>query len=735
MGRGTGALLGGLAAAALIAAGTPGAAQELARQDLADTTAGRVAAQVPPVKPELPVALIADSIDYDTDTGRVIASGNVEIHHGSRTLTADRIVYDSRAETVTAEGAIVMRDPSGVTVFADLAELGTDLREGLVRGAKAVMGEHVRLSAVEARRTEGRYNTLSKAVYSPCKVCAEDPVPLWRIRARRVVHDELERRIHYEDATLDVFGVPVLWLPWISHPDPTVERASGFLVPEFRQSSTYGFGVQAPYYWVIGEHADLTLTPFLTTGDGPIGIVEYRRAFASGAFRTEASLAPDSRAGEGGVRGHIEGEGDFGLAHDFRWGFDAIAVTDDGYLTRYDFSDQDRLTSELWLRRYRESGFFDLTGLHFRSLRDDEPADSIPVVLPDFDARHRIDDALLGGDIGLFASSAVLLREEGLDANRISVGLDWERQEILPSGLVLKGFAELRGDMFVTDDFGAFESATEFRLAPLAGVEARFPLISESAGGTAHVLSPTIQAIAAPYGLNPDEIPNEDSRVVEFDETSLFDTSHFPGFDAVEEGPRLNLGLDYELISPGPIGFDASVGRVLRPRALDEFSPGSGLRGAASDWVGAWELRYEPYLSLRQRLRLADDFALNRNEISARLARGRSSLELGYVFFEDDPAIEAPDDREEIVGRAEVAIDRNWSLSGLARHDLERGNFVEGGAGVAFENECCRVELFLRRRATDRDDAPESTTVGLQVRLFTLGNNDYTDPSWGRSAP
>ncbi|MEE8455401.1 MAG: LptA/OstA family protein, partial [Limibaculum sp.] len=161
-------------------------------------------AQVPPEKPGLPVALIADTVEYDTVTGRLTASGNVEIHYGERTLTADRIVYNSDTGRITAEGSIVLRDPSGATVFADFADLDAELRDGLVRGARAVMGENIRLSAAEARRVDARFNALSKAVYSPCKVCSDDPTPLWRIRARRVIHDEVEKRIHYQDATFDV---------------------------------------------------------------------------------------------------------------------------------------------------------------------------------------------------------------------------------------------------------------------------------------------------------------------------------------------------------------------------------------------------------------------------------------------------------------------------------------------------------------------------------------------------
>ncbi len=683
-------------------------------------------AQVPPEKPNLPVALAADKVEHDTATGQVIASGNVEIFYGERTLTADRIVYHSDTGRITAEGNIVLRDATGVTVFADFADLDADLQNGLVRGARSVMGENIKLSAAEARRVDARFNTLSKAVYSPCKVCSDNPTPLWRIRARRVIHDEVEKVIYYEDATLDVLGVPVAWLPYFSHPDPTVARASGFLVPEFRQSSVYGLGARVPYYWVIDDYSDLTFSPLLTSGDGMVGVLEYRRAFESGSFTTVGSLTYNDYQGSNEFHGHLEARGEFDLEDDLKWGFDAIVVTDRGYLRRFDFSDEDRLTSELYLRRYRGDGFLDATAVYFQSLRDDEPSGNIPLVLPDFDIRYKMPEFLAGGDLGIFASSAVLLRGKGLDTGRLSFGADWDRQEILPSGLSLRGFAEVRGDVFVVDDFSGVDSATEFRFAPLAGIEARFPLIYESSGAIAHVLEPIAQAIVAPYGGNDSDIPNEDSQVTEFDETNLFDTSHFTGLDAFEEGHRLNLGLRYERISPGGLNLDASVGRVLRLRRADEFSSGSGLADAASDWVGAWSAGYDPYVTVRQRLRISDGFAITRNEIGAELTFGRFSLFGGYIFLERDPAIEAPEDREELFGRAIVSLNRNWSLSGEARRDIQNGDFVEIAGGITYTNECCQVDFFVKRDFTELNDAPESTSIGVQIKLFTLGNQDNT---------
>lgn len=673
-----------------------------------------------------PVALVADSVEYDTATGRVIAEGNVEIFYGDRTLTADRVVYDSTTERLSAKDGIVLRDPSGATVFADFADLDTELQDGLVGGARAVMGEQVKLAAAEARRVGARFNVLSKAVYSPCKVCADNPTPLWRIRARRVIHDEVEKVIHYEDATLDVFGVPIAWLPYFSHPDPTVDRASGFLVPEFRQSSIYGYGARVPYYWVIDDYSDLTFSPLLTTGDGVVGVVEYRRNFESGSFTTAGSLTYNDYEGSHAFHGHLEARGEFDLADDFKWGFDGIVATDNGYLRRYDFSDDDRLTSELYVRRYQDNGFFDATAVYFQSLRDDEPSGDIPVVLPVFDARHELPEALLGGDVGLFASSYLLLREAGLDDSRMSIGADWERQEVLPSGVVLRGFSEVRGDLFVHNNFGAVESATEFRLAPLAGIEARLPLIYDMPGSSTQILEPIFQAIVAPYGGNGSDIHNEDSTVTEFDETNLFDTSRFTGFDGFEEGPRVNLGLRYERISPGGLNFDASAGRVLRFRSADEFSSGSGLVNASSDWVGAWSASYDPYVTVRQRMRISDSFAVTRNEIGVDLTFGPVGFSAGYIFLESDPTIEAPDDRQELTGSARVQINRNWSISSNARRDLENGDFVEVGGGLTYANECCEIDFFVKRKFTESDDAPEATSVGVLVRLFTLGNQDLT---------
>ena len=102
---------------------------------------------------------------------------------------------------------------------------------------------------------------------------------------------------------------------------------------------------------------------------------------------------------------------------------------------------------------------------------------------------------------------------------------------------------------------------------------------------------------------------------------------------------------------------------------------------------------------------------------------GRLELSAGYVFLAEDPTIEVPDEREELAGSAAIALDRNWTLSGRARRDIALGEFVEIGGGLAYTNECCKIDLFVKKRFTESDDAPASTSVGVQIKLFTLGND------------
>ena len=111
---------------------------------------------------------------------------------------------------------------------------------------------------------------LQNGVYTACEACKNDPKkpPLWQVQAARIIHDQSEKMMYFEDARIEFFGVPLAWVPFMSAPDPTVKRKTGFLFPTLSSTSQYGFGVDTPYFWALAPNYDLTFAPMATTQAG-----------------------------------------------------------------------------------------------------------------------------------------------------------------------------------------------------------------------------------------------------------------------------------------------------------------------------------------------------------------------------------------------------------------------------------------------------------------------------------
>jgi len=302
---------------------------------------------------------------------------------------------------------------------------------------------------------------------------------------------------------------------------------------------------------------------------------------------------------------------------------------------------------------------------------------------------------------------------------RFSGGVDWERSMVSDTGFAFRGFAETRVDVYTFDDNPDTEDSSTSRLLGLAGAEVSYPLVRRGERNT-QIFSPIAQFILSHEGGNPEDIPNEDSQDISFDETNLFSTSRSPGLDIWEEGPRVNLGARYELLSEGGLDLSATAGRVYRFEEASEFPTASGLSGETSDYVAAWSLAYGENFSVTNRFRLSDDFELARNEFLTEFSYGRWRADGSYVFFESDADADILEDREEFAFNGEVDLTPSWTLSSGFRYDAEQSEFLRASAGLVYRNECVEVDFGLSRRFTDTDGAPAATSVGLEVRLLSV---------------
>jgi len=697
--------------------------------------AAPAATSAPAEKPQ-EVLIRADSMNYDAHTSTVTAEGKVEVTYGDHTLIADKLMYNQNTRIVTAEGRVSMKEPDGTTITGSKFEITDDMRDGVIDSLNVVLAGRGNLAAARGTRSGGNVMTLEKAVYSTCQACKEDPSrPLtWQIKAFKIIYDKQAARVEYEDAYFEIAGIPVLYLPYFSHADPSAPRQSGFLIPNVGHSTDIGYFVEVPYYFALSPSYDLTLTPEYTEKDGPLLKGEWRERTETGAYDLSGSARYGetrdnlgNKTGNDAFGSHLFGNGRFQIDDVWRWGFDGQLASSDTYLKRYAISTLDRLVNNVFLEGIEGRSYASVNAWYFQGLRTTDDPGTTPLVLPLAEIEYVPDAPVLGGRFSLQGNLLVLHRGQTTcdptcrrDTNRLSATATWNLPITTQDGHLITFFANLRADVYYVTETGALGNKTETtgRALPQAGVEWRYPLVSTD-GNIRQVIEPIVQAILAPYGGNPSTIPNEDSASFEFDETNLFSTNKFPGDDRVETGPRMNAGLRYAAYFQDGVA-EAIVGENLRLHQDHSFSPQSGLRNRQSDYVGRVTLQPTDNFRVVNRFRINhEDFSFERNEIYAEaFDAALYSLKGGYLKLAPDPA-----DPIDPLGREEVSIDGRvraaqfWWVDAAARRNLGNNQMVEARFGLAYEDECAVFGLDFRRDFTrDRDIAP-ATSLLFTYRL------------------
>ncbi|MFN3722788.1 MAG: LPS-assembly protein LptD [Paracoccaceae bacterium] len=684
-------------------------------------------------------ALVANSVRIDA-AGQLIAEGGVEVFYQGRTLRAARIVYDRAADRLMISGPIVLVDGQNTILVADQADLAADLTEGVLTSARLVLNRELQLAANHIQRVGGRYTQLDNAVASSCKICA-NAAPLWEIRARRVIHDQEERQIYFDHAQFRVSGLPILYFPRLRMPDPTLERTSGFMMPQLRTTSGLGTGVKLPYFQTLGPHRDLTVTPYLSTKSGRTAELRYRQAFATGEIELNGALSRD-RLVPGQTRHYLTAEGAFALPRGFNLAFDGIIVSDPAYLLDYGLPAADRLTSRIELSRTRRNEHISGRLIGIRSIRAGEVNTTLPTIITDVTYHRRFSGGLLGGEAGLrfqthghYRSSSDPTDPDGVagplpalgrDVSRASLRLDWRRNWELPMGMMASTLGEVTADAYKIGQDDSF-GGTPSRLHGGVAVELRWPWAKAGANGVGHVIEPVVQFVWAPKGT--EGLPNEDSVLVEFDEGNLFSVNRYPGSDAIERGGRVNVGLSYTRVDPAGWILSTAVGRVLRTQDLGQFTVASGLDGRRSDWLAAAQLTLPMGMGITQRLLMDDDLKLTKSETRLALAGERYGLSGSYVFLTADPMEDRPADIAELAFDGSYKVNEVWTARAEARYDIEAKRANRAGLGVQFRNECVSLDLSLSRRFTSSTSVKPTTDFGLSVDLVGFGAGTGAGPS------
>jgi len=663
-----------------------------------------------------PAVLVADEILVAADR-ELIARGNVEAFQGSVRIKAQEIRYDRVSGQLTVVGPITLQDGDSITVLASSAELSQSLQTGLLTGARIVIDQQLQMVSGQMQRVNERYNQLYNTAVTSCDVCDDDKPPLWQIRARRIIHDKEERQLYFDQAQLRVRDIPILYVPRLRLPDPTVERTSGFLIPSFRTTSELGFGIKVPYFFALRDDRDLTVTPYLAERTRTLEL-RYRQAFVNGEIELNTALSrDDERKGE--TRGYFFGEGNFDLRDDFKLSFDVEITSDDAYLQDYGYSTKDRLDSQVLLSRAKRDEYAAGSIINYQSLRDNERNSEIPTIIGDLFYQRRFFPSAAPGELRLTANLHNHIRYSdrdivGRDVQRLNTEANWLNSFGLPGGARAETQLGLAGDIFnITQDSTTPQNQTQF--TPFMTLALRYPMSRVDDTGATQFLEPIGQI--AWSGSSQLDIPNEESTLVDFDGGNLLALSRFPAPDRRERGTVSAFGVNWSRFALNGSEHALTLGQVLRNDADESFTQSSGLSGTKSDYLVAGQIKTENGFAITARTLFNQSFDFTKAEILGGYSHERGTLTGSYLWLIDDPAESRFIDTSEIYLDGFFNIDPVWRASADWRYDLVEKRSSTAGIGITYENECVEVDFSVRRRYTSSSSLEPSTSLGFTIGL------------------
>lgn len=661
-----------------------------------------------PAAAQTPSGLVADRVTRDANT--ILAEGNVQVFVDGNRLSATRLTYDRRTGHMALQGPITIVAQDGTIFTAQSAELGGDQGDLLVN-MRALIAQRLQVTAAQATR-KGARSALTHVAATSCTVCP-GKTPIWEIRARSITHNAEAQRIWLRGAHFRVKGVPVLPLPGFSLPEPGVARARGWIRPS---AGLGGKGyLKLPYFLPLGDHRDLTITPWLGRKGQNLGL-RYRQSFAHADLVLDTLMArgSDGRARGAWARASLTAE----LGQNWRLGGDLEAVSDRDFLNTLDIDDRKQLDSTLQLYRIMPRSLVHSQITHYTPLRQTQAAWDHPawVTQARIEARRPLAGGFAFGGVVLDAHSRHRQAKAGsIEQARLGAFAGYDGRAVIGPGLELAAQFRLQNDAYWTQALGG--TARNGQRGKAEGrVMLSWPLVSQR-GAVRQTITPRLSLQhRRVWGYAP---ANQDSPAPVLELAGLHSFAQ-PGEDRQTDARRLSASVEWRADLNSGRAVWASLGRMLQDSPAAGATDSTGLATRRSDWVLALGAE-SPHWLIDSAFALGERGQLHRAAARARWQGTPGWISATYAFASADSAAGRNRDL------AELRLASGWRLNDTTqldlggRFDLGRGEAVDSNIALNWRNECLSLQLSASHKFASSFNVSPSTTyqVAFSVEGFS----------------
>lgn len=642
-----------------------------------------------------------------------------------KTITAPKIIYDVKTETIATAGDTEITNASGQRLTLKdsyISKTGDKLSGDDI---KLWLGQHVYVESDSITR-EGDITVAKDAMFTACDDCDKFG-DAWQISATTIKHDMDKRMLYFYNPVLRAYNVPLLWLPFYEMPDPGVKYKTGFLMPDLASTNNMGTRINVPLYLSFSDTHDATVTLAYLTKENPLFIAEHRLNLNHSEYRTTGSF---TRNKKGENRWHIFNNDVIELGEYARASIFLERASDKTYLQKYGFyEDQPYLDSGATLEVFGQSSYIIADAHIFQEMRSTWGRRSVPSgnILPNIRGLYQTKPLFaetyltFSGDIlGISGDKTASQRIIG-DVRMTSPWTLWGGNRITLSASTRYDLYNFnKTDMIDGENFSGLKN----RFLPSGYIEWGLPMFRPTDSWT-QIIEPRARLTMMRHIDDDQFMANNDSAGALLSDSTLFSSNRFSGLDLWENGTYADYGVRYAAFNTTGHSFEVFLGQSYDFDNRADTDPNSGFHNGASDYVGRIEYNNSSWLDVRSRFRLnQEDLALRHMETSATLRYKGASVDVGHIWSQQfyDAYTAATETNEFMAGFA-IQLTSRWRVGFNAIYNGTLGQFQRHTGGIFYEHPCYYMSLQYRRDNTIKEDYVGNTTFQFRLGMSIQGQH------------
>jgi LPS-assembly protein len=487
----------------------------------------------------------SEKLKVDEKTKIMIASGNVIITNNNRQLTADKVEYDQNSDKAIATGNVKLKEKDGSIYESERVILTNEFKSVV---AIPLYGELIDKSFIKSnnfKKNDLGESYFKEGVYTACECdFKQDVKPIWRVETKEIKHDPATKTIYLKHPVMRIFSIPVYYLPYLSFPDWTVKRRSGFLTPVYGYSKQNRFHIKVPYYYSPENDPtwDMTFTSHQNGKTGHADQLNIRKKYENSSLETNIYKGNlDTNKSDGDNVFGVNFKANSNLDNNWKMTIEGKYADQETFMRRYGFDSSDRYKSYLNLEKIKPNSISKIEIYNIQNL-DETSSNNEPVLAPSIS--HHIFDSNKSYNYDVKLNAHSIYNDESYDIKRWS-GLAQINKKLNLTNMVLEGDANFGLDLYSIQGRPSTDSNDNKyidRLSSGFSVAAsnQYGIMSEEIGV---VIEPKIQFSSVISSDRTDEVPNRDSSEFRLDQANLFLNNQYQGRDNIQRSDRINAGV------------------------------------------------------------------------------------------------------------------------------------------------------------------------------------------------